>query len=256
MSDIHYLPTSGIQPNPYQPRIDFDAQGLDELAASIKQNGLLQPIVVRINSKKEYELIAGERRLRACRQLGMAAIPALIIDADGAKAAQLALIENIQRQNLSAVEEAKAYLQMIRMSGLTQDELAAAVGKAQPSIANKLRLLNLSQTCQDAISSHQITERHGRALLRLNGVQQAQALDFIISRQLNVAQTESYIEAHYFQPAEIKVSGTNRCFGASTRIAVNTLKQAVTSIRKLGTAVEVAENDNQDAYIMTITIKK
>jgi len=254
MPEVRFIATDKIQPNPYQPRISFDQQGLQELADSIKHNGLIQPIVVR-QVDRGYELIAGERRLKACQSLKMATIPALLIDASETQAAQLALIENIQRQDLSAIEEAKAYLQMIRMSGLTQDALAAAVGKTQSTIANKLRLLNLSQACQDAISQRKITERHGRALLRLDADQQIAMLHQIMAKNMTVQQTEQLIEQKYFSPAKAS-GGSLRCFGASIRIGINTIRQAVASIKKLGTDVKLDEKDGADAYVMTITIKK
>lgn len=256
MPDVRYIAIANIRPNPYQPRITFDEQGLQELAASIKHNGLLQPIVIRQIARGQYELIAGERRLRACQLLKMDTLPALVIDATETQAAQLALIENIQRQDLSAVEEAKAYLQMIRISGLTQQALSAAVGKTQSTIANKLRLLNLSQACQDAITNKQITERHGRALLRLNPEQQLETLQVIKNKDMTVQQTEDYIEQHYFNPQKNPETNRLRCFGVSTRVAINTVRQSVASIRKLGTDLSLNENETAEEYIMTITIKK
>ena len=167
MSTYQIIKMNLIIPNQYQPRTVFSDEAIEELAQSIKENGLLQPITVR-ECDNGYQLIAGERRFRACQKLNKDTIEAIVIKAGEVQSATLALIENIQRENLSAIEEANGYLQMIRLTGLTQSQLGKKLGKKQSTIANKIRLLNLDLEVQQAISEKEITERHGRALLNLD----------------------------------------------------------------------------------------
>ena len=164
MEEVKLIDVSLITTNKNQPRVFFEEDALADLALSIKHNGLLQPIVVRQVDGK-YEIIAGERRFRACRLNGMDQVPCLVMEKSELESAELALIENIQRQDLSAIEEANAYVNLMRTSGLTQDELAKKIGKSQASVANKIRLLQLPEEIQKGVSSGEITERHGRALL-------------------------------------------------------------------------------------------
>ena len=171
MKEVRMVPIEKIVPNPYQPRLEFNKEALMDLAQSIRENGLIQPITLKENNGR-YEIIAGERRYRACMMIGLTEVPANIMDVSEANMAELALVENIQRENLSAIEEAKAYLQIMKVSGCTQSELALKVGKSQSSVANKIRLLNLSENVQNAVSSKIITERHARSLLKLNEKQQ------------------------------------------------------------------------------------
>ena len=160
------LPLDRIVPSPYQPRQNFDEDSLEELKESIRANGLITPITVR-QVDGRYEIIAGERRYRACRALGMEKMPCYILSPDEAEAAQMALVENIQRENLSAVEEAQAYVQIMRQAHLSQEQLAAQIGRSQSSVANKIRLLSLPEEVQDGIREQKVTERHARALLKL-----------------------------------------------------------------------------------------
>ena len=253
MSKFQEININEIKPNQYQPRSLFDQQSIDELATSIEENGLLQPITVR-ETFTGYELIAGERRYRACKQLNMEKISAIVIEAGEVKTAILALIENIQREDLSAIEEANGYLQMIRLTGLTQNELAQKVGKTQSTIANKIRLLNLNEEVQQAISSKQITERHGRALLSLNEEEQKEALNKIKEKDLNVAQTEAFVETHYQKPQKKK--GTNKCFGISTKLIIKSFKDAYKQAKELKEDINMTEQEDDENYIITITIKK
>ena len=162
MKEVRMVPIEKIVPNPYQPRLEFNQESLMDLAQSIRENGLIQPITLKENNGR-YEIIAGERRYRACMMIGLTEVPANIMNVSEANMAELALVENIQRENLSAIEEAKAYVQIMKVSGCTQSELALKVGKSQSSIANKIRLLNLSENVQNAVSSKIITERHARS---------------------------------------------------------------------------------------------
>ena len=163
MKETKIIPIERIVPNPYQPRLEFNEESLFDLAQSIRENGLIQPISVR-EAKGHYEIVAGERRFRAMQLLGMTEVSAYVMDADEMQMAELALVENVQRENLSAIEEAKAYLQIMKITGCTQSQLAMKMGKSQSSIANKIRLLNLDDNIQNAVSSKIITERHARAL--------------------------------------------------------------------------------------------
>ena len=188
MQQVITIPIRKIRPNRYQPRLVFNEQSISDLAQSIKENGLIQPIVVR-DMIDYYEIIAGERRFRACQSLGIKSTSEL-------ESAQLALIENIQREDLSAVEEAKAYLQIMRQSSCTQDEMASRMGKSQSTIANKIRLLALPDEIQNAITERRITERHGRALLNVDPQRQIEVFEHVVKHGLNVAQTENYINVN------------------------------------------------------------
>mgnify|MGYP000721334260 FL=1 len=171
MRETKMVTIDQIEPNPYQPRIEFNDEALMELAQSIRENGLIQPISVR-KTENGYQIIAGERRYRAMKMNGMVEVPVVIMDANDIQMAEMALVENIQRENLSAIEEAKSYVDIMRFTGVNQSELALRVGKSQSAIANKIRLLQLDENIQNAVSAHQITERHARALLGLDSDKQ------------------------------------------------------------------------------------
>ena len=164
-----------VEPNPYQPRLEFNDDALMDLAQSIRENGLIQPLTVREVDGK-YQIVAGERRFRAMKLNGAVEIPAIVMDANEIQMAEMALVENIQRENLSAIEEAKSYVEIMKYAGLNQSQLALRVGKSQSSIANKIRLLNLNEEVQNAVSAKEITERHARALLGLDEDKQKKAL--------------------------------------------------------------------------------
>ena len=252
MSEVRYISLSQIHSNPYQPRQVFEQGKLDELARSIHLNGVIQPIVVRQKDENYYEIVAGERRFRALQQLQWYAAPCIIMNADEQQMARLALIEHIQRDDLSPIEEGNAYRQLLRMSDMTQEELAERVGKTQPSIANKMRLLNLSEPVQQAINNRQITERHGRAMLKLSEAQQTEVLATITDKNLTVAATEKLIEKLL---KEKKKSEHRKCFGVSTRIAVNTIRQSVKTLQDAGVGVETSETEDDENYTITIMIK-
>lgn len=243
-----------IKPNRYQPRKEFNPDALFELAQSIRENGLIQPIVVS-PLDGAYEIIAGERRYRASILAGYTSIFCHIMDADAHQIAQLALIENIQREDLNPIEEAEAYVQLIRLRQWTQEKLAQVLGKSQSFVANKIRLLQLSEAVRSALHDHQITERHARALLAVNIEHQESVLAEVIKRKLNVAQTESYIsiqdQAKIKKPKP-KTKGLSR----HLKIAKNTLQQAVSMIEKAGTKVSISEKENEDEVVFTISIKK
>ena len=191
---IMLLPLTQIAPNRNQPRRYFDEKAMEELAESIKEYGLIQPVTVR-RIRGGYELIAGERRYRAAHTLGLTEIPAVIMDADTDKSAILALLENLQREDLSFFEIAESYRNLIRNRGITQTELAEHVGKSQSSVANKLRLLKLSPLVKKLIRDYNLSERHARALLSLRTEdEQVEVIRSICREKLNVAQTEELIK--------------------------------------------------------------
>lgn len=187
------IPVAAIVPNQYQPRKVFDQTEIQELAQTISEHGLLQPIVVREFRPGEYEIIAGERRFRAVKLLQWEKIPAIVEKMTDAESASLALIENLQRAQLSPVEEAQAYKQLMEFNHLTQAALAKGMGKSQSFVANKLRLLKLIKPVQNAILDGRITERHGRALLSLDEDQQRTLLMEIVNQHWNVRQTEDAV---------------------------------------------------------------
>lgn len=182
-----------IIPNRFQPRLSFDEQGLNELAESIRQHGIIQPLVLRKIGDK-YEIIAGERRYKASYIAGLTTVPAVIIDLNDNESAEVAIVENIQRRDLSPIEEAKSYKKLLDRGYLTQDQLAGRMGKTQATISNKLRLLNLDEEVQDALLNNKISERHARSLLRLEDkYMQRKVLEEILEKRLNVRDTESLI---------------------------------------------------------------
>ena len=201
MREVREISIEQIHPNRHQPRTEFNQDALMELAQSIRENGLIQPITVRPD-EEGYEIIAGERRYKACILAGYSEVPCNVMSADEQRLAELALVENIQRENLTAIEEAKAYVQIMRSSGMTQEELALRVGKSQSTVANKVRLLNLPQEIQEAVASRQITERHARALLSVVPGQQKEVYDQIVRRGMNVRQTEQLVKRLQSQKPE------------------------------------------------------
>lgn len=249
MKEIQLLPIERIVPNPYQPRVEFNHESLMELSQSIRENGLIQPITIRENQGR-YEIVAGERRYRACQLAGMIEVPCYEISASEAQMAELALVENIQRDNLSAIEEAKAYLQIMKISSCTQSDLANKMGRSQSSIANKIRLLNLDDNIQNAVSSKMISERHARALLGVNAQKQQEVLTQIIKKGLTVAQTERIIQTEKKEKAKVKG------FTRDIKIALNTVRQAVNMIQRTGIEVSIEEIDQDDDYQMIIKFPK
>lgn len=187
------IPLDQIEPNRYQPRQVFDKQGIQELAETIQAHGLLQPIILREYEPAKYEIIAGERRYRAMKLLDWEKAPAIVEKMNDHETASLALIENLQRSQLSPVEEAQAYEKLMDLNNLTQAKLAKGMGKSQSAVANKLRLLKLILPVQNAILDGRISERHGRALLNLNEDQQRTMLMRIVNEKLNVRQTEDEV---------------------------------------------------------------
>lgn len=256
--EVVQLSINQISPNRYQPRTIFNEEKIDELAQTIHTHGMIQPIVVRkvADTDKEYEIIAGERRYRAVTQLGWKTIPALIRQMNDKETASVALIENLQREELTVIEEARAYEQLIKIHELTQEALAQRLGKSQSTIANKLRLLKLPNEIQNAILNKSITERHARALIALkDDVKQTQLLNEIIEKQLNVKQTEEKIKKLLSNEPK-KKRPRLRGFNKDMRIAMNTIRQSLTMVSDTGVKLETEEEDLEDYYQITIKIPK
>ncbi len=251
--EVKQLPVDDIIPSPYQPRSVFDEERIDELCQTIKTHGIIQPIVVRIRDGK-YELIAGERRLRAAKKLGMTNIPAIIREFNDAQTASIALIENLQRENLTSIEEAMAYQQLIDIHHLTQESLAQRLGKSQSTIANKLRLLHLSDPVKQALLERKISERHARALLPLTEDLQLKLLDEIIKKDLNVKQTEQRVKMLWNRARRAKPRRVS--FSKDIRLAINTIRQSVEMVTSSGMQIDMNETDHQDYYEIQIKIPK
>ena len=244
---IILVPHEEIFPNPNQPRKRFDFDELEGLAQSIRQNGIIQPIAVRINSKGEYELISGERRLRASRLVGITRIPCIIMEANDSKSALFALIENIQRTDLSFFEEAVAIDKLINEYGMSRDEVCKKLGKAPPTVSNKLRLLRLPEEIRLKIVQENLTERHARALLRLNNLSQIQrALSIISEKRLNVEESEKLIDQILNNDSRRRQPPVK--LFKDVRIFVNTLNHAVDTMRRAGIEADSAKSET-DEYI-------
>ena len=253
MREVKTVAIDLVEPNPYQPRLHFAEEELMDLAQSIRENGLIQPITVREN-EGIYQIVTGERRFRAMCLNGATEVLVHVMDADDIQMAELALIENIQRSDLSAIEEAQAYVEIMKNSHLTQSQLALKIGKSQSAVANKIRLLNLDDSVQEALRAHRITERHARALLAIERDQQSEFLAKVEKKGLTVAQTEKMI-AKSKQPPKAEAV-VRKAISKSIRIAMNTIKQAVSMIQRTGTMVEMSEEERDDDVLITIRIPK
>ncbi len=257
-SKVLYLPIDSVRPNPYQPRREMDKSALQDLCSSIKHYGLMQPVVVRQINGRDYELIAGERRLRACRMAEMTEIPAIVLRAGGTDSAVMALIENIQRENLGYIEEAEAFCSLISEHGMTQEELAMKIGKNQSTIANKIRILKLSPQVRQLLAENNLSERHARAILRIPDEKtKLKALNIIIKKGLNVSKTDELIEAllnsdELSEPAK----ATDIRIFKDVRIFSNTIKQAVNMMKKSGIEAEASKTESEDFIEYTIKIPK
>lgn len=245
------LPVIKIKTNSDQPRKYFDGNKIEELSLSIKENGLLQPISV-VKRDTYYLLIAGERRFRACCLLGMKDIPSIIIKEDEQDTDLLSIIENVQRENLSVIEEASSYLLMIEKYGFTQTELAQKLGKKQATIANKIRLLKLQPEVKEALNQKLITERHARALISSDSTKQLEFLKKIVTLNLNVKQTEDLVSKIQKPKAIIKTKSVSR----NGRIAINTINQSLKLLKDTGIEIAQDIDETEDEIHIIIKIKK
>ncbi len=248
------IPIDQIVSNPHQPRQNFSQDTLAELCDSIKQYGIIQPITVRKGTYSKYELIAGERRLRACIMADMKTIPAIIIEATNYESAAIAMIENLQRENLNFFDEAEGYSNLISDFNITQEELAQKIGKTQATVANKIRILKLSPAVKKIIKANDLTERHARALLKLPTEElQLKVLKKVNEENLNVTKTEEYINLILTPKKHHSSRKALRIF-KDIRIFSNTIKQAIDMMNKSGVNAysEKIETDDYIEYLVKI----
>ncbi|HOA40785.1 MAG TPA: ParB/RepB/Spo0J family partition protein [Halanaerobiales bacterium] len=237
-----------IEPNPFQPRQEFDQEELKELADSIKENGIIQPITVRQIKPDLYQLVTGERRWRASRMIGLSKIPAIIKDYDDRQMMETALIENIQREDLNPIEEAQAYQRMMEEFGLTQEDVASKVGKSRSSIANIVRLLNLSPKVQVYVSRETLSMGHARALLAIkNPEEQIQVADYIIKNNLSVRETEKFVHSFNKEMEKKKEKAVTQ--NKKTVLGPEWIKAQEELSRLLGTKVKIKNNNNNKKVI-------
>ena len=252
---VRSLPLTQIMVNPAQPRSRFEEESLQQLADSIAANGLLQPITVRETEPGRYQLVAGERRWRACMKLGMSHIPAIVKSCSLQESAVLALIENIHRQDLDLFDQAQGIASLIRYWGVTQEEAANRLGIAQSTLANRLRLLKLSPAIQQVMREGSLTERHGRALLRLpQEPQQLQAAKVMVQKEMTVAQAEKYVEDLLKTSARPKPTRLFIC--KDLRLFLNTVDKAVQTMKSAGLAIQTRQADEGDFICLTLRIPK
>lgn len=245
-SEVLELQVGALRPNPLPPRTDFSTQELRALAESIAQNGVLQPLLVR-KTGDCYEVIAGERRLRAAQLAGLSAVPCLVYQMNERAAAVTALVDNLQREKLGFFDEAAAIRRLIELYGLTQQDVAHKLGRAQGTIANKLRLLGLSQEHRDLILKHGLSERHARALLKLPLDSERQTvLEHVIRHALNVDKTEQYI-ADFTLKSQERASIQRRAkVFRNVGIFVNTINKAVETMNAAGIDANSAKIQHDD----------
>lgn len=253
---VQYIPLGRIRPNPQQPRRSFDEEDLAELAASIRSCGILQPLTVR-RAGEGYELVAGERRLRAARIAGLREVPCLVAQVGEEDSALLALMENLQRRDLDCWEEAQAIARLISRYGLSQEEAARRLGRAQPTVANKLRLLRLPEDVRALLRENGLTERHARALLRLQDpeVQRRAAVD-MVRRGMNVAQAEAYVEKLLQSDQVTPPRGRSTYIIKDVRLFLNSVDRGLHLMRQAGVDAGWDRQDTDREILLTIRIPK
>lgn len=253
-AEVYDIPQDLILPNPNQPRKRFDFDELENLAQSIRENGILQPITVRRTDDKKFELIAGERRLRAARLVGLVKIPAIVIDMEQKDSALFAIIENLQRQSLGFFEEAEAIEKLINEYNMSREDVCRKLSIAPSTLSNKLRILKLPEEMRFKLSKAGLTERHARALLALeDDNQRARALSIVIDRHLNVSETERMIE----QMLHRNTRQRNNIRGIrDVRLFINTLNHAVDTIRRAGVDADTARSETEEYIEYVVRIPK
>ena len=253
---VQYIPLGRIRPNPQQPRRSFDEEGLAELAASIRSCGILQPLTVR-RAGEGYELVAGERRLRAARIAGLREVPCLVAQVGEEDSALLALMENLQRRDLDCWEEAQAIARLISRYGLSQEEAARRLGRAQPTVANKLRLLRLPEDVRALLRENGLTERHARALLRLQDPEvQRRAAGDMVRRGMNVAQAEAYVEKLLQSDQVTPPRGRSTYIIKDVRLFLNSVDRGLHLMRQAGVDAGWNRQDTDREILLTIRIPK
>ena len=255
-SRIHMLPIERITPNPRQPRRHFPEQPLRELADSIRQHGVLQPLSVQ-KADGAYVLVAGERRLRAAGLAGLTHVPCILVKVTPQDSALLALVENLQRSDLHYLEEAAAISRLITTYGMSQEEAARRLGRSQPAVANKLRLLRLSGECGELLRKYELTERHARALLRLEEEDaRLSALRYMGEKRLTVAAAEEHIEAQ-LQKKQREAKGKKPLFIIKdVRLFLNSVDRGMETIRRAGVDARFDRQDSEESITITIQIPK
>lgn len=260
-NEIYQVDIAVIMPNPFQPRKIFSEEALVDLSASIKQFGIIQPLLVR-RCEQGFQLIAGERRLRAAKLSGLTAVPVIIKELSDKEMAELAMIENLQREDLHYLEEAEGFHQLIVSFGFTQEQLAERVGKKQSTVANKLRLLKLSPQVRQVLHDDGLTERHARALLKLEDTEQQTAVLLQICQQsLNVRQTEELVEA-VLADISREISGKDKSKQKlvkvirDVRIFVNTIHHVVDEMKRSGLKIHVQQEQDEDYIMIHLRIPK
>lgn len=253
-AEIYNIPQAMIVPNPNQPRKRFDYDELENLAQSIRENGILQPITVRKREDKKYELVSGERRLRAARLVGMVKIPSIVINIDDKNSAMFSIIENLQRQNLNFFEEAEAIEKLVGEYAMSREEVAQKLGLAPSTVSNKLRILRLPEEMRFELARSGLTESHARALLMLeDDNQRARALSIIVDRHLNVAESERMIN----QMINRNNRSRNPLRGIrDVRLFINTLNHAVDTIRRAGVEADAARSETEEYIEYVVRIPK
>lgn len=253
-AEIYNIPQAMIVPNPNQPRKRFDYDELENLAQSIRENGILQPITVRKREDKKYELVSGERRLRAARLVGMVKIPSIVINIDDKNSAMFSIIENLQRQSLNFFEEAEAIEKLVGEYAMSREEVAQKLGLAPSTVSNKLRILRLPEEMRFELAKSGLTESHARALLMLeDDNQRARALSIIVDRHLNVAESERMIN----QMINRNNRSRNPLRGIrDVRLFINTLNHAVDTIRRAGVEADAARSETEEYIEYVVRIPK
>ncbi len=257
-SEIMFIPIKFIKPNPYQPRKNFNKRALEELSQSIKTYGLIQPISVRKLCNESYELIAGERRLRASEMAELEKIPAIIVNYKDKDSAMVALIENLQREDLNFIEEAEGFNNLIKDHNFTQQELAEKLGRNQSTIANKLRILKLPDDIKKELLENNLTERHARALLRLpDDEYRRKTLEKIIKSDFTVKKTEKLIDDILNDLTKVESEKKQNIKSLiNVRIYLNTIKNAYNAIKNSGVNAKYTEKDMGEYLEVTVRIPK
>ena len=257
-TDVQVLqvPLSKIVPNPYQPRKEFESEALSELADSIRQYGVLQPLLVAPGKGDSYILIAGERRLRASTMAGLGSVPVIVSEYTTQQIAEIALIENLQRKDLHYLEEAEGYEKLVNIFHLTQESMAIRVGKKQSTIANKLRLLHLPVSVRNKLHDSDLTERHARVLLKLeNEETQKAVLQKVLKGHLNVRQTEALVDKTLKEAGKLNQRKPRLVIVNDVRIYLNSIKEIMDTVQASGIPSSMEQDMDGDDVVVTLRIK-
>lgn len=255
---VYYIPVEQIRPNPSQPRKIFDPASLQELAASIQEYGIIQPLTVR-RREEGFELVSGERRLRAAKLAGLGQVPCIQLGVDEEQSGMIALVENLQRRDLDYIEEAEGLARLMRLYGLSQEQAARRVGKSQSAVANKLRLLRHSPAVLAALREYDLSERHARALLRLpTETQRMEAIRQIVRREMTVARTEQYVEEllNLEQEEAQAPKGTRKFLLKDIRLFLNTIDHSLDLVKHAGIQADSSRQETDQEIILTIRLPK